>query len=100
VLGGLLVDIGLAVVCLLIELVTDGITGSLGTGAEAGVAVFGDVLVGLLGGSGARALDGLADVVDGVLDGIHGERWWVLLDFEILVLLLGFLECELTWEIG
>jgi len=73
VLGGLTVDIGLAVVGLLVELVSNGITGSLGTGAEGGVGVLGDVLVGLLGSSASSALDGLGDVVDGVLDGIHCE---------------------------
>jgi hypothetical protein len=52
VLGSLLVDIGLAVVGLLIELVGDGITGGLGTGSDLRVAVFGNVLVGLLGSGG------------------------------------------------
>src|SRR5689334_13543465 len=66
VLSGLLVEIGLSVVALLVELVADGITSGLGAGAEACVAVLGDVLVGLLGSSGGSALDGLGDVVGGV----------------------------------
>jgi hypothetical protein len=71
VLGGLAVDVGLAVVGLLVKLVRDGITGGLGTGREAGVAVLGHVLVGLLGRGGTGALDGLADVVGGVpLEGV------------------------------
>ena len=65
-LSGLAVDVSLAVVGLLVELVSDGITGSLGTGAEGGVGVFGNVLVGLLGSSAGSALDGLGHVVDGV----------------------------------
>ena len=65
-LGGLLVDISLAVVGLLVDLVADGVAGGLGACSEAGVAVLGDGLVGLLGSGGAGALDGLADVVCGV----------------------------------
>jgi hypothetical protein len=61
------VDIGLGVVALLVLLVNDGILGGAGTGADVGVAVLGDVLVGLLGSLGAGALDGLGDVVGGVL---------------------------------
>lgn len=59
-------DISLSVVCLLIKLVADGIAGSLGTGAEGGIAVLGDLLVGLLAGGGTGTLDGLRDVVGGV----------------------------------
>merc|ERR1739841_131221 len=73
VLGSLLVNIGLAVVSLLIELVGDGIASGLGAGAEVGIAVLGDVLVGLLGSSGTGARNGLGNVVCGVLDGIHCE---------------------------
>ena len=65
-LGSLAVEIGLAVVGLLVELVADGITSSLGAGADAGVAVLGDLLVGLLGSGGGGSLDGLGDVVGGV----------------------------------
>lgn len=64
--GSLLVDISLAVMLLLVELVADGITSGLGTGAEGGIAVLGHVLVGLLGSSGTGALNGLGDVVGGV----------------------------------
>ena len=91
VLSSLLVDIGLAVVGLLVELVGDGIASSLGAGAEVGIVVLGDVLVGLLGSSGTGARYGLGNVVCGVpgtsqlwhvvggesdrniLDGIHCE---------------------------
>ena len=66
VLGGLLVDVGLAVVGLLVDLVADSITGSLGAGSERRIAILGYALVGLLGSGGAGALDGLADVVCGV----------------------------------
>lgn len=59
--------IGLGVVGLLVLLVTDGVNGSVRTGAQLGVGVLGDVLVGLLGGRGTGALDGLGDVVGGVL---------------------------------
>ena len=66
VLSSLLVEIGLAVVGLLVELVADGITSSLGAGADACVVILGDVLVGLLGSSGGGSLNGLGDVVGGV----------------------------------
>jgi hypothetical protein len=49
VLGSLLVDAGRGAVLLLVELVTDGILGGRGTSANTGVAVLGNVLVGLLG---------------------------------------------------
>lgn len=42
------------------------------------VAVLGDVLVGLLGGLGGGALDGLSDVVGGLLSGIHVDGLVVL----------------------
>ena len=45
VLSSLLVDISLAVVGLLVNLVRDGITGSLGTGREVGVSVLGDLAI-------------------------------------------------------
>jgi hypothetical protein len=48
-------------------------------GGEGGIAVLGDLLVGLLGGGRDALLDGLADVVDGVLDSLHCEgRGWLL----------------------
>jgi hypothetical protein len=40
--------VGLAVVGLLVDLVADGITGSLGTGGEGSVRVLGNFLVGFL----------------------------------------------------
>jgi len=51
VLSSLVVDISLAVVRLLVDLVTHGVHASLGTRADGSVGVFGDVLVALLGGS-------------------------------------------------
>lgn len=67
-----LVDISLGVVGLLVLLVTESVDGSVGTGAQLGVGVLGDVLVGLLGSGGTGALDGLGDVVGGVLEGCQG----------------------------
>ena len=62
-----LVDIGLGIVGLLVLLVDNGILGSGGAAGEACVVVLGDALVGLLGGFGTGALNGLRDVVGGVL---------------------------------
>jgi hypothetical protein len=62
-----LVDIGLGVVDVLVLLVTEGVNGSVGTGADAGIRVLGDLLVGGLGGLGTSTLDSLRDVVGGVL---------------------------------
>lgn len=58
-LGGLLVDIGLSVVSLLVDLVADGVHASLGSGGQRSVAVLGNVLVGLLRSGGTSTLDGL-----------------------------------------
>ena len=74
-LGSLLVNIGSAVVLLLVHLVTDGVLGSGGAGADGGVAVLGNLLVGLLGGGGESALNGLRDVVGGVVDLVHFDGW-------------------------
>jgi len=63
VLGRFLVQVGLAVVRLLINLVADGVLASLKTGAERSVRVLGDLLVGFFAGCGAGALDALTDVV-------------------------------------
>lgn len=60
-------DIGLDIVAVLVDLVTDSIDGSVGTSAQLGIGVLGNLLVGLLGSSRAEALDGLSNVVDGVL---------------------------------
>lgn len=65
-LGSLVVDISLSVVCLLVELVGDGVTSGLCSCSEAGIAVLGDVLVGLLGCGGTCTLDGLGYVVCGL----------------------------------
>lgn len=59
--------IGLNIVGLLVLLVDEGILGSRGTSADLGVAVLGNLLVGLLGGLGTGALNALRDVVGGVL---------------------------------
>ena len=56
-------DIGLSVVGLLVDLVADHVAGGLGARAERGVAVLGDVLVGLLARSRGAALHRLGDVV-------------------------------------
>ncbi len=60
-------DISLNLVGLLVLLVEKGVLGSSDTRGNVGVVVLGDLLVDLLRGSGSGALDGLADVVDGVL---------------------------------
>jgi len=62
-----LVDISLGVVGGLIHLVSDGVLGGGGAAADAGIVVFGDGLVGFLGCLGAGSLDGLGNVVGGVL---------------------------------
>jgi hypothetical protein len=61
------VDISLGVVGGLVELVSNGVLGGGGTAADAGVVVLGNGLVGLLGCLGAGTLDGLGNVVGGVL---------------------------------
>jgi hypothetical protein len=61
------VDISLGVVGELVLLVNNGILGGAGTGGDLGIVVLSDVLVGLLGSLSASALDGLGDVVGGVL---------------------------------
>lgn len=63
-----LVNIGLGVMRLLVLLVDDRILGRAGTGAQIRIRVLGHLLVGLLGGLGTGALDGLGNVVGGVLD--------------------------------
>jgi hypothetical protein len=50
----------------LIHLVSNSILGRGGTAAEGCVAVLGNLLIGLLAGGGAGALDGLRDVVGGI----------------------------------
>jgi len=62
-----LVDIGLGIVRLLVLLVDNSILGSGGSAGQACVVVLGDGLVGLLGGLSSTALDGLRDVVGGIL---------------------------------
>jgi hypothetical protein len=64
------VDIGLGIMRLLVLLVDNSVLGGSGARAKAGVVVLGDVLVGLLGGGGTGALDGLGNVVGGVLEGV------------------------------
>lgn len=69
-LDALLVGLGGALVLLLVDLVASGVKGAGGTvgeGVLAGEIALGLLLVGLLGGGGGGALDGLGDVVGGVL---------------------------------
>jgi hypothetical protein len=61
------VDIGLGVVGELVLLVDHSILSGTGTGGDLGIIVLSDVLVGLLGSLSASTLDGLGDVVGGVL---------------------------------
>ena len=72
--GGLLVGLGAGVVAVLLGLVLQGIDASLSTSADGGVVVLGNLLVGLLGRTSGGALDGLGDVVAGLLEGIHCDR--------------------------
>jgi hypothetical protein len=62
-----LVDISLSLVGGLVELVSDGILSGSGAGAQAGITVLGDALVSLLGSLSTGALNGLGNVVGGVL---------------------------------
>jgi hypothetical protein len=62
------------VVSFLVNLVTDHIAGSLETSAELGVVVFGNALVGFLGGGRGGALDGFGDVV-GSVSMLHACQW-------------------------
>jgi hypothetical protein len=62
-----LVDISLGVVGSLVLLVDDGVLGGSGTAGKACVVVLGDLLVGLLGCLSTSSLNGLGDVVCGVL---------------------------------
>ena len=103
-LGSLLVDVGVDGVSLLVDLVTESILGGGSAvclllagelmlcltvskvqdipGGEGSVGVLGDLLVGLLGGGGDALLDSLADVVGGVLDGLHCEGRVVVCEVE------------------
>lgn len=62
-----LVGVGPDIVRLLILLVHSGVLCGGGAGAQVGVRVLSHVLVGFLGGRGARSLDGFRDVLCGVL---------------------------------
>lgn len=62
-----LVDISLGVVGKLVLLVDESILGSAGAGGDVGIAVLSDALVGLLGSLSSSSLDGLSDVVGGLL---------------------------------
>jgi hypothetical protein len=79
-LDALLVGGGGALVLLLVELVAGGVKGARGTvgeGVLAGDVALGLLLVGLLGGSGGGTLDGLGDVVGGVLDSTVSKAHWL-----------------------
>ena len=52
---------------LLVLLIDDGVLSGTGASAELGIIVLSNLLVGLLGGLGTGALDGLRNVVGGVL---------------------------------
>lgn len=60
-------DISLGLVAVLLSLVSNGVLGSRGACAQACVSVLCDRLVGLLGCLGSGTLDGLSDVVCGLL---------------------------------
>lgn len=60
-------DISLGVVGKLVLLINESVLGSRGAGGDLGIVILSDLLVGLLGGLGTSALDGLGDVVGGVL---------------------------------
>jgi hypothetical protein len=62
-----LVDISLGVVGNLVLLVGKSVLGSAGAGRDVGITALGDVLVGLLGSLSTSSLDGLSDVVNGLL---------------------------------
>lgn len=64
-----LVDISLGVVSRLVCLVLNGIDTGAGAGGKAGIAVLGNLLVGLLGGGGGSTLNGLRYVVRSLLEG-------------------------------
>jgi hypothetical protein len=67
-------------VLLLVELVAGGVKSTGGTVSEgvlAGNVALGLLLVGLLGGGGSGALDGLGNVVGGVLSEVISEGLWV-----------------------
>jgi hypothetical protein len=74
-LNGALVSLSRGVVLGLVHLVAnggDGARGTVGNGVVAGNVALGLLLVGLLGSLGGLALDGLRDVVGGVLDRVDG----------------------------
>jgi len=71
VLGRLLVDISLGVVLCLVHLVSDSVLASTQTSSEGSITILGNVLVGLLGSGSTSTLNGLADVVGGVLNSLH-----------------------------
>ena len=48
-------------------------------GAEVGVVVLGNLLVGLLGSGVGSTLDGVGDVVSGVADLVHDDGWGLCL---------------------
>ncbi len=60
-------DISLGVVGSLILLVNESILSGGGTAAQGSIVILGDLLVGLLGSFSTGALDGLSNVVGGVL---------------------------------
>lgn len=73
VLGDVLVDLSLVLVGGLVDLVADSVDSSVGTSADGSIAVLSNLLVGLLADTRSGALDGLSDVVESLLGGLHCE---------------------------
>lgn len=93
-----LVGLGLSVVHLLILLVDNGVLGCLCAGTEAGVGIFGDVLVGVLGALVGTALDGLRDVVCSVLNQVSKVLRFFRIEmfFTLMVSMVNFEKMTLT----
>ena len=114
--------LALGVVLLLLGLVTKSVLGGGGTAfcvsdlcvedggsevlprADGGVVVLGDLLVGLLGGSVGGLLDLLTDVVGTLLDGIHCDSVYWLVEKVVVGLSLiclkvvSMMRMEKAWE--
>jgi hypothetical protein len=89
VLDVLLVDLSLVVVAGLLDLVAEGVLGGGDTSANGGLSVLGNLLVDLLAGARSGSLDGLRDVVGGLLDRLHCEGLFGL----FVVIWLWVVDC-------
>lgn len=78
-----LVDIGLGVVLLLINLVDGSVLRSCGTSGDAGIGVLCSVLVGFLFSSSSGALDAFSDVVNTLLRRGNGKLAQVLMSTQL-----------------